>query len=113
MGHANADRKARHSRSQPRPPRLRAPAAAWYKHLSVQILLAMILGVLVGYLWPQRADSLKPLGDLFIKLVRMLVAPIIFCTVVHGIASVGEAKKVGRIAIKSLIYFEVVTTIAL
>ena len=56
---------------------------------------------------------LKPLGDLFIKLVRMLVAPIIFCTVVHGIASVGEAKKVGRVAIKSLIYFEVVTTIAL
>jgi aerobic C4-dicarboxylate transport protein len=56
---------------------------------------------------------LKPLGDLFIKLVRMLVAPIIFCTVVHGIASVGEAKKVGRLAIKSLIYFEVVTTIAL
>ena len=73
----------------------------------------MILGVFVGHTWPQRADSLKPLGDLFIRLVRMLVAPIIFCTVVHGIASVGEAKKVGRIAIKSLIYFEVVTTIAL
>ena len=86
---------------------------AWYKHLSVQILLAMVLGVIAGHLWPQRADSFKPLGDLFIKLVRMLVAPIIFCTVVHGIASVGEAKKVGRVAIKSLIYFEVVTTIAL
>ena len=88
-------------------------ARAWYKHLSFQILLAMILGVFVGHVWPQSADSLKPLGDLFIKLVRMLVAPIIFCTVVHGIASVGEAKKVGRVAIKSLIYFEVVTTIAL
>ena len=73
----------------------------------------MVLGVIVGHVWPERADSLKPLGDLFIKLVRMLVAPIIFCTVVHGIASVGEAKKVGRVAIKSLIYFEVVTTIAL
>ncbi len=88
-------------------------ARSWYKHLSVQVLLAMMLGVFVGHVWPERADALKPLGDLFIKLVRMLVAPIIFCTVVHGIAGVGEAKKVGRVAIKSLIYFEVVTTIAL
>ena len=84
-----------------------------YKDLSVQILVAMLLGVLVGYLWPGSADSMKPLGDLFINLVRMLVAPIIFCTVVHGIASVGEAKRVGRVAIKALIYFEIVTTIAL
>jgi aerobic C4-dicarboxylate transport protein len=91
------------------PPRSRA----WYKHLSIQILFAMILGVIVGHTWPQHADSWKPLGDLFIKIVRMLVAPIIFCTVVHGIASVGEAKKVGRVALKSLIYFEIVTTIAL
>jgi aerobic C4-dicarboxylate transport protein len=79
----------------------------------VQILAAMVLGCLVGYLWPQSADSLRPLGDLFIRLVRMIVAPIMFCTVVHGIASVGEAKRVGRVAIKTLIYFEVVTTIAL
>jgi len=90
-------------------PRVRA----WYKHLSFQILLAMLSGGIVGYLWPQSAEALKPLGDLFIRLVRMLVAPIIFCTVVHGIASVGEAKKVGRVAIKSLVYFEVVTTVAL
>ena len=86
---------------------------AWYRHLSVQIFLAVVLGVAVGYARPQSADALKPLGDLFIKLVRMLVAPIIFCTVVHGIASVGEARKVGRVAVKSLIYFEVVTTLAL
>src|SRR3984957_15341218 len=91
----------------------RPRARAWYKHLSIQILFAMILGVIVGHTWPQYADSWKPLGDFFIKIVRMLVAPIIFCTVVHGIASVGEAKKVGRVAIKSLIYFEIVTTIAL
>jgi len=84
-----------------------------YKDLSLQILVAMVLGSLVGYLWPQSADSLRPLGDLFIRLVRMIVAPIIFCTVVHGIASVGEAKRVGRVAIKTLIYFEIVTTIAL
>jgi aerobic C4-dicarboxylate transport protein len=99
------------SESSPAPelPRRRA----WYQHLSLQILIGVVLGVIVGYVWPQRAETLKPLGDLFIRLVRMLVAPIIFCTVVHGIASVGEAKKVGRVAIKSLIYFEVVTTIAL
>jgi aerobic C4-dicarboxylate transport protein len=73
----------------------------------------MLLGALVGYLWPDSADSLRPLGDLFIRLVRMIVAPIIFCTVVHGIASVGEARRVGRVAIKALIYFEIVTTFAL
>jgi aerobic C4-dicarboxylate transport protein len=84
-----------------------------YKDLSVQILVAMLLGCLVGYLWPQHADSFRPLGDLFIRLVRMIVAPIIFCTVVHGIASVGEARRVGRVAVKALIYFEIVTTIAL
>src|SRR5918996_2021579 len=84
-----------------------------YKDLSLQILVAMLLGALVGYLWPQSADSLRPLGDLFIRLVRMIVAPIIFCTVVHGIASVGEARRVGRVAIKTLIYFELVTTVAL
>ena len=84
-----------------------------YRDLSLQILVAMLLGSLVGYVWPQSADSLRPLGDLFIRLVRMIVAPIIFCTVVHGIASVGEARRVGRVAVKTLIYFEIVTTIAL
>ena len=84
-----------------------------YADLSLQILVAMLLGSLVGYVWPQSADPLRPLGDLFIRLVRMIVAPIIFCTVVHGIASVGEAKRVGRVAIKTLIYFEIVTTMAL
>ena len=85
----------------------------WYKDLSVQILGAMVLGCLAGYVWPQHAESFRPLGDLFIRLVRMIVAPIIFCTVVHGIASVGEARRVGRVAIRALIYFEIVTTIAL
>ena len=84
-----------------------------YRDLSLQILVAMLLGVLVGYVWPGSADALKPLGDLFIKLVRMLVGPIIFCTVVHGIASVREAKTVGRVTVKALIYFEIVTTLAL
>ena len=73
----------------------------------------MLFGALVGYLWPESADSWRPLGDLFIRLVRMIVAPIIFCTVVHGIASVGEARRVGRVAVKALIYFEIITTLAL
>ena len=84
-----------------------------YRDLSLQVLVAMLLGVAVGFAWPESADAMKPLGDLFIKLVRMLVAPIVFCTVVHGIASVGQARQVGRVAIKSLIYFELVTTAAL
>src|SRR5262249_42235063 len=84
-----------------------------YRDLSLQVLVSMLLGVAVGYAWPESADAMKPLGDLFIKLVRMLVAPIVFCTVVHGIASVGQARQVGRVAIKSLIYFELVTTAAL
>ena len=84
-----------------------------YKDLSFQILVAMLAGVAIGWLWPRSADTLKPLGDLFIRLVRMVVAPIIFCTVVHGIASAGQAKSVGRIAIKAIVYFLVITTLAL
>ncbi len=84
-----------------------------YKDLSFQILLAMLAGVAIGWLWPASADTLKPLGDLFIRLVRMVVAPIIFCTVVHGIASAGQSKSVGRIAIKAILYFLVITTMAL
>lgn len=84
-----------------------------YRDLSFQVLVATAIGIATGVAWPEGADTLRPLGDLFIRLVRMLVAPIVFCTVVHGIASVGEANRVGRVAIKALIYFEVVTTIAL
>jgi hypothetical protein len=69
------------------------PERAWYRHLSFQILLAMILGVIVGHAWPQYADAWKPLGGLFTNIVRMLVAPIIFCTAVHGIVRVGEEKR--------------------
>src|SRR5262245_66414523 len=84
-----------------------------YKDLSLQILVAMLLGVAAGWAWPEGADAMKPLGDLFIRLVRMVVAPIIFCTVVHGIASAGEVKSVGRIAIKAIVYFLALTTLAL
>ena len=84
-----------------------------YRDLSFQIFVAMLIGVAIGWIWPGSADTLKPLGDLFIKLVRMAVAPIIFCTVVQGIASAGQAQSVGRIAIKSIAYFLVITTFAL
>jgi aerobic C4-dicarboxylate transport protein len=85
----------------------------WYRILYVQVLVAVFLGVVVGYLYPDFGKSLKPLGDGFIKLVKMMISPIIFCTVVHGIASMGDLKKLGRIGGKTIIYFEVVSTVAL
>jgi aerobic C4-dicarboxylate transport protein len=84
-----------------------------YQDLSLQILLAMLAGVAVGWLWPSSADALKPLGDLFIRLVQMVVAPIIFCIVVHGIGSAGQAQSVARIAIRALTLFLVTTSFAL
>jgi aerobic C4-dicarboxylate transport protein len=84
-----------------------------YQHLYFQVLCAIVIGVLLGHFYPSLGESMKPLGDGFIKLVRMLIAPIIFCTVVHGIASAGDMKKVGRIGLKALIYFELMTTVAL
>jgi len=86
---------------------------AWYAQLWVHVLVAMVVGVLVGHLWPDVGAAMQPFGDAFIKAIRMLIAPIIFCTVVHGIASMGDMAKVGRVAIKALVYFEVMTTIAL
>jgi aerobic C4-dicarboxylate transport protein len=85
----------------------------WYRLLYLQVLLAVVLGVVVGTLFPDFGKSLRPLGDGFIKLVKMMIAPIIFCTVVHGIASMGDLKKLGRVGAKSLLYFEVVSTLAL
>src|SRR3712207_4278448 len=85
----------------------------WYRHLYVQVLCAIVLGILLGHFYPQLGASLKPLGDAFIKLIKMLIAPIIFLTVVHGIASMEDMKKVGRVGLKALIYFEVMTTLAL
>ena len=78
-----------------------------------QVLIALIAGVLLGMLWPDKAVALKPLGDGFIKLVKMLIPLIVFCVVVHGIAGTGDLKRVGRVGIKALVYFEVVTTVAL
>ena len=90
-----------------------APHKPFYTHLYAQVLTAIVFGVLLGYFYPQLGEQMKPLGDGFIKLIKMLIAPIIFCTVVHGIASMEDMKKVGRVGLKALIYFEVVTTLAL
>src|SRR5258708_38862166 len=95
-----------------------APARAarpWYKILYLQVLFAIVLGVIVGWLWPDLATNewIKALGDGFIKLIKMVIAPIIFCTVVSGISHVQDASKVGRVGVKALIYFEVVSSFAL
>ena len=92
------------------PPAARKP---WYRHLYVQVLIAVALGIAIGWFRPAFGESLKPLGDGFIKLIKMMIAPIIFCTVVHGIASMSDLKKLGRVGIKTLLYFEVVSTVAL
>ena len=83
------------------------------KNLTIQVIIAIILGIAVGYIWPEFGASLKILADLFIKLIKMLIAPIIFLTVVIGIGGMGDMKKVGKIGGKALIYFEIVSTIAL
>ena len=88
-------------------------AKPWYKILYIQVLIAILLGVLVGWLWPDFAtnDWIKALGDGFIKLIKMVIAPIIFCTVVSGISHIQDARKVGRVGVKALVYFEVVSTL--
>ena len=84
-----------------------------HRTLYGQVLIATAIGVAVGYGWPSAGAAMKPLGDAFIKLVRMIVAPIIFCTVVAGIAGAGEVRTVGKAGLVALVYFEIVTTIAL
>ena len=85
----------------------------WYKILYVQVLIAIAVGILLGYFYPDLGKQMKPLGDGFIALIKMMIAPVIFCTVVHGISSMGDLKRVGRVGLKALIYFEVVSTLAL
>ncbi|WP_371381521.1 dicarboxylate/amino acid:cation symporter [Sporomusa aerivorans] len=87
--------------------------ASFFKSLHTQVFLAIILGVGLGHLFPAVGENMKPLGDGFIKLIKMIIAPIIFCTIVTGIAGMDDIKKVGRVGAKALIYFEVVTTFAL
>jgi aerobic C4-dicarboxylate transport protein len=84
-----------------------------YTSLFVQVLAALVLGIVLGMEFPDFAVSLKILSDAFLKLISMIVAPIVFCVVVHGIAGAGDLKKVGRVGVKALVYFEAMTTVAL
>jgi aerobic C4-dicarboxylate transport protein len=90
-----------------------ASSRPWYRVLYIQVLIAIALGILIGHFFPDTGKALKPLGDGFIALIKMMIAPIIFCTVVHGIGSMRDLKKVGRVGVKTLFYFEAVSTVAL
>ncbi|MGV7121040.1 dicarboxylate/amino acid:cation symporter [Sphingopyxis sp. 550A] len=93
----------------------RAPAGTtpFYRHLYVQVLAAILLGVIIGHLWPATGEALRPLGDGFIKLVKMIIAPVIFITLVTGIAGMTELRSVGRVAGKAFAYFLFFSTLAL
>ncbi|WP_412556611.1 dicarboxylate/amino acid:cation symporter [Xylophilus sp. GOD-11R] len=95
------------------PTALPATKPPFYKSLYLQVITAVIIGVLLGHFYPQVGESMKPLGDGFIKLIKMIIAPIIFCTVVVGIAGMEDMKKVGKTGGLALLYFEVVSSIAL
>jgi aerobic C4-dicarboxylate transport protein len=84
-----------------------------YRQLWVHVLIAMAVGIVLGYLNPDLAKQMKPLGDGFIKLIRMVIAPIVFVTVVSGIYKMQSTKEVGRIGVRAIVYFEVVSTLAL
>src|SRR5438876_9663891 len=85
----------------------------FYQNLWVQVLAAVALAIVLGYVRPKTAEAMRPLGDAFIRLISMIIALVIFCTVVTGIAGMGSLRKVGRVGGKALLYFEAVTTVAL
>jgi aerobic C4-dicarboxylate transport protein len=89
------------------------PRGRFYESLYFQVITGILIGVALGALYPSAGESMKPLGDGFIKVIRMMIGPVIFCTVITGIANIGDLKKLGRVGVKALLYFEVVTTIAL
>jgi len=86
---------------------------AWYRKLGMQVLVALVLGIVVGFAFPKFAVQLKVLGDMFLALIKAGVAPLVFLTIVHGIASAGDVKSAGRVGWRSIVYFEVVSTLAL
>lgn len=78
-----------------------------------RVMIALVIGIVVGALFPHFGQSLRPFGDGFLKLIKMVIGPIVFCVVVSGMASAGDMKKVGRVVLKAVVYFEIVTTLAL
>ena len=85
----------------------------FYRSLYAQVLIGIVLAIILGDIYPATAVAMKPLGDGFIKLIKMMIALVVFCTVVSGISSMGSMKKVGKVGGKALLYFEIVSTIAL
>jgi aerobic C4-dicarboxylate transport protein len=90
-----------------------AKRGPWYTILYIQVLIAVMIGIAIGHFFPKTGIALKPLGDGFVSLIRMMIAPVIFCVIVQGIASMSDLKKVGTVGIKTLVYFEIVSTLAL
>jgi len=93
--------------------RIAAKRGPWYKILYIQVLIAVVIGIAIGHFSPKTGIALKPLGDAFVSLIRMMIAPVIFCVIVQGIASMSDLKKVGTVGLKTLVYFEIVSTLAL
>src|ERR1700726_4929013 len=85
----------------------------WYAALYVQVLAGIVAGIAVGWIAPQAGEALRPIGDIFLKMIKMIIGLVIFCTVVSGIGGMSDMKKVGRVGGKALIYFEIVSTLAL
>src|SRR5439155_2154582 len=104
---------AQRSAIQTRRSSMRPAGKPLYKSLYFQVILAIVIGVLLGHFYPATGEAMKPLGDGFIKLIKMIIAPIIFCTVVVGIAGMEDMKKVGKTGGYALLYFEIVSSVAL
>src|ERR1700736_6802666 len=85
----------------------------WYTALYVQVLAGIVAGIAVGWIAPQAGEAMRPIGDVFLKMIKMVIGLVIFCTVVNGLGSMSDLKKVGRVGGKALLYFEVVSTLAL
>src|SRR5438093_12477340 len=81
--------------------------------VTTQIFIGLLIGIVVGYLWPSFGVAVKPLADAFLRMIKMIIAPLLFATLVVGIAGTGDLKSVGRIGVKAIVYFEVATTVAL
>lgn len=95
------------------PPRATAPRPAWLPNLTTQIFIGLIIGIVIGAVWPTVGVAIKPLADAFLRMIKMIIAPLLFATLVVGIAGTGDMKSMGRVGLKAIIYFEVATTVAL
>jgi proton glutamate symport protein len=100
-------------RSEAQPARTTAPRARRGPDVTTQIFIGLVLGILVGYFWPSFGVAIKPLADAFLRMIKMIIAPLLFATLVVGIAGTGDLKSMGRIGLKAILYFEIATTIAL